>query len=67
MANIQQAARWLNDGEKVTRPEFKTEGSFYSNDTAGFIEWESKHPAHGQFHDMIEVADLLADDWEIAE
>ena len=67
MADIQQAARWLDEGKKVTRPEFKTKGSFCANDTAGFIEWESKRNTTTQFHDMLTVDDLLADDWEIAE
>ena len=62
MANIQQAAKWMKDGEIVRRPSFfakfgyKRLGIRDIDTTDGNYELEP-----------LNIDDLLAEDWEIFE
>lgn len=69
MADIKQAAKWLDQRKNVARKTDKGSGYFYTS-PGKFILWQSKvkHPEYeSELHDMLEVDDLLADDWEISE
>lgn len=59
MASIQQAAKWMKEGKKVRRPSFQDKEYFWANDFS-FIKYET-----GEWVDMLEIEDLLAEDWEI--
>jgi len=63
MADIKQAARWLKEG-KAVRLSSMDEGERFIAVEMGFIEFRDRKSRHA--HDMLEVIDLLADDWEIA-
>jgi hypothetical protein len=64
MANIQQAAKWMQEGKKVTRPAafdcyigLKWNGLLIAYDDEG-TDFGS---------DVISADDLLAEDWEVVE
>ncbi len=58
MANIQQAAKWMQEGEKVRRPQWH--GSLCCYAQGHRILYSDR-----EFYEMY-VMDLLAEDWEIA-
>ena len=62
MANIIQAAQWMTEGKRVRRSIWATFIPPMYADEFGELSFERvvDKPA-------IEVAELLADDWEIAE
>jgi hypothetical protein len=67
MADIKQAAKWMEAGRKVTRRGFNEDGSyFWTNGSFGFIHYWSK-VLDRKMEDALEVQDLLADDWEIVQ
>lgn len=66
MADIQQAAKWMNEGKRVRR-----KGWFvyvkHLRKTNSSIGWYAPGK-RGRFRDwMLSTYDLLATDWEIAE
>ena len=65
MADIKQAAKWMLEGKRVTRPSVCDKGSFFSADIKKFIHYDSS--SLGRVPDALEPSDLLADDWELAE
>ena len=59
MADIKQAAKWMDEGKRVKRREWK---AVYEAQDAIYmpVKWDQ--------HDApFSIQDLLADDWEIAE
>jgi hypothetical protein len=75
MANIQQAAKWMQEGKHVTRPvrDFEIvsgEGTggriFFEKSELGFVEARGCCKEH-ESKAMLLVEDLLADDWQLAE
>ena len=71
MADVKQAAKWMQEGKGVTRPvsEFIADSGkrirFVMTDL-GFVECRDCCKDHEQ-KPMLVADDLLADDWEIAE
>jgi hypothetical protein len=63
MANIQQAAKWMQEGRTVRRISNSYE--FFTM-TSGLIMHE-RLGAHPLDTAVFSVDDLLADDWEIAD
>lgn len=63
MADIKQAAKWLDKSESVARPEFHARG-FYTTDSRKGIFFVDRHSSRGERR--LTPKDLLADDWEIA-
>ena len=59
MADIKQAAKWMQEGKRVCRPDWHTNLSCSS--TGHLILYSD-----GQRYELY-IFDLLADDWEIAE
>ena len=61
MADIKQAAKWMQEGRRVKRPD-ERDGVALRCRTNGWLSRSAagKNPA-------LHVTDLLADDWEIAE
>lgn len=67
MADIKQAAKWMQEGKKVRRLANCDEGSFFCcGYTNHFIHYQSR-PLGRAIEDAMETDDLLADDWVIAE
>lgn len=66
MADIKQAAQWLREGKEVRRASFTTGEGFSTQLPYGFIKYVDNHPEHtAVYTDMLQVEDLLADDWEV--
>jgi hypothetical protein len=72
MADIKQAAKWMEEGKVVRRLEFKGKDVAFKSGPFGFIHYcdffrtsvdEDGHP----WTVMLTVDDLLAEDWEIFE
>jgi hypothetical protein len=59
MADIKQAAKWMNEGENVKRPDSENDGT-YASDDSGFVL------RNGQDIAWLQTTDLLAEDWELA-
>jgi hypothetical protein len=59
MADIIQAAKWMNEGRRVTRPDLGY--ATFAKDEYGFILLNGEDRAY------LEIEDVLATDWEIAE
>jgi hypothetical protein len=66
MADIKQAAKWMQEGKPVRR-ELMRHGGWFEIGEDGFIHWVTKGADDIELSDMIDAPDLLADDWEIAE
>lgn len=65
MADIREAAQWIKDRSHVRRRYWYWPITIASGDQADRIEFFSnRRPTRGF---MLNVDDLLADDWEIAE
>jgi hypothetical protein len=60
MADIKQAAEWMDAGLKVCRPKEEDDGIWSATDIGGFVERNNRDRA------MLQTEDILADDWEIA-
>ena len=61
MADIKQAAKWLREGKSVVRPKSIDDGVYSATDLGSFVERNNEDRA------MLQVADLLANDWAIYE
>ncbi len=61
MANIQQAARWMEEGKKVTLTG-QEHAYVYEMDT-----YECMSEVDRGFQLTISMVDILSDDWKIAE
>jgi hypothetical protein len=61
MSDIQQAAKWMQEGKKVRRALWAP-SYFIRSTRAGFF-----HDDQGVMLTWLMVEDLLADDWEIFE
>ena len=57
MADIKQAAEWMQEGYTVTRPKWPN----YHLDSGGDSVWHRERNDWAYF----DIEDLLADDWEI--
>lgn len=69
MAGIKQAAKWLQEGKRVRHAAFAADEGFEAYRPYGFITYISgtnaKSIFNARYTDMLEVEDLLADDWEV--
>ena len=65
MADIKQAAKWMQEGKRVRRPNYMDKGSYFFAGS-DFIHYFSASLGR-EIEDALENKDLLADDWEIAE
>ena len=67
MANIKQAAKWMEKGKRVRRPMFKDD--VYIGEKGLNAAPIRRIYADGEptGYLILRVDDLLADDWEIAE
>ena len=62
MADIKQAAKWMQEGQRVRRPSFF--GDFaYIKGRGNSIDTIDHNPED----EPLNITDLLADDWEIAK
>lgn len=67
MADIKQAAKWIREGKLVRRPIWD-DGLVWKSDNYGAVSLEALNINVDAYQsDLLEVDDLLADDWEIAE
>jgi hypothetical protein len=60
MANFEQAIKWLREGKKIKRPEWK-EGSYWTLGIDETVMWNKDIIAH------IHLNQIEAKDWEIYE
>ena len=60
MADIKQAAKWMNEGRPVRRPQSEDDGIYEASSIGHFVERNTEDKA------WLTTEDLLADDWEIA-
>jgi len=71
MANIMQAAKWMQEGKRVRRGFHANTISLAPLKVAFCPAWirvfENGRPAKGQRLAPFDPEDLLADDWEIAQ
>ena len=65
MADIKQAAKWMQEGKRVRRKGWLEE-ELYLYLPEGDDEAWAEHPSYHYTADYT-MQDLLADDWEIAE
>lgn len=65
MADIKQAAKWMAEGKRVTRLAFDSREGFLAG-SEGFVIYVDNNGRSDKWTDMLEVEDLLAEDWEIA-
>lgn len=63
MANIQQAAKWMKEGKKVRRSCFNGK-QYFRADEGSFVKY---YDENSPWTDMLQIRDLLAEDWEIFE
>lgn len=61
MANIQQAAKWMQEGKRVRREEWQG-GASLMLDAGGFVVWTRTGTEF-----LVQLHNLLATDWEIAQ
>ena len=61
MADIQQAAKWMQEGKRVYSQCSQRMYPIYMN------EFEIFYQAHNGVKTFITLPDVLANDWEIAE
>ncbi len=62
MADIKQAAKWMKEGKRVKRADWRAE--FGTISTQGLIYWlNDDSKPKGYFS----TTDLLADDWQLAD
>ena len=59
MADIKQAAKWMQEGEKVRRP-------VWYGKLCCYVEGHRILYSDKEIYDMY-IKDLLADDWELVE
>ena len=65
MADIRQAAKWMQEGKRVTRPGY---GGHFSKSLCDFVKYRATDSLDFfPYTDMLDIESLLADDWEIAE
>jgi hypothetical protein len=62
MADIKQAAKWMNDGHNVTRPGMK---GWFATDSRDYVFYVD--PSGRELTDQLDTHDILSDDWEIAK
>ena len=62
MANILQAAKWLDEGKHVRRPGY--DGNVAWDADRDRLIWDGGRGEDGEF--SMDLHDLLAEDWEIA-
>ena len=71
MADIKQAARWMQEDRKVRQNSIDANGFFRSNakDSGPFgaLRYERLDGSVFTLDNWLCVGDLLADDWEIVE
>lgn len=75
MADIKQAAKWMNEGEEVRRPCYGQAVTVRAtavaeiiqprDDAGGWIIFQ--HDGEPNSHNLLTIEDLFADDWEIAQ
>ena len=71
MADIKQAAKWMDEGKRVRRPYLAKSLSLGNEIT--FKQWivvyigKRVRRSHGNTEAPFSTDDLLADDWEVAE
>ena len=70
MANIQQAAKWMQEGKRVRRPWLSAYISLGVVPSEMFPDWimvfDSGERARDGRTAAFDIYDLLAEDWEIA-
>lgn len=64
MAGIEQAAKWMRDGKIVTRKD--QEWSYRASQLGELLEYIN-HDGSVDDRSMLQVDDVLATDWEIAD
>jgi hypothetical protein len=65
MADIKQAAKWIQDGKHVQRKGWIAE--YATRNHTFLICWINDYRVEAADHAPFSVYDLLADDWEIAD
>lgn len=60
MADIKQAAKWMDEGKRVKRPDSEDDGVYAASNCKFVLR-------NGQDVAWLQTTDLLADDWEVAE
>ena len=66
MADIKQAAQWVADGKRVRRPKDWAVNEWFELSLNSYFEWNSERGRQESPGTLLEVSDILADDWEIA-
>ena len=66
MTDIKQAARWLDDGHSVRCESWDNDIPNWKKTWDARIEFDSE-PLYGVEDSLLEVEDLLAEDWVIAD
>ena len=66
MADIKQAAKWMNDGKRVTRRIWPNKSYLIRND-GGFGHEEPDEMPHWHKWIKLNLDDLLGEDWKIVE
>ena len=64
MADIKQAAKWAEEGKRVRRPEMEST-EWFALKLGCYFEWGSSEERNTE-GSLLEISDILADDWEIA-